>query len=101
VLPARFRDEVAAEVQAAIDYYEADSPAAAVNFEAEFRRILLEVKTHPEHGHRTLRRARRRLFQQGYPYSVIYLIKPDHVYIIAVSHSSQDWGYWVDRVETE
>jgi plasmid stabilization system protein ParE len=100
VLPARFRDEVAAEVQAAIDFYEVDSQTAAANFEAEFRRILREIKTHPEHGSRTLRRARRRLLQ-GYPYSVIYLIKPDYVHIIAVSHSSQEWGYWVKRLEDQ
>jgi plasmid stabilization system protein ParE len=98
---ARFRDEVAAEVQAAIDFYTVDSPAAAANFESEFRRVLQFIKTHPELGSPTLRGARRRRLQQGYPYSVIYLIKPDHVYIIAVSHSSQEWGYWLDRMEDE
>jgi plasmid stabilization system protein ParE len=100
VLPARFRDEVAEEVNAAIDFYEADSVTRAAEFEAEFRRILREIKEHPEHGSRTLWGARRRLLQ-GYPYSVIYFIQPDHVYIVAVSHSSQQGGYWIERLESE
>lgn len=100
MLPARFRDEVAEEVHAAIDYIEADSPTSARNFEAELHRIIQEIKAHPELGSATLRHARRRLLQ-GFPYSVIYFIQRDHVYIIAVSHSSQDWGYWVKRLEDQ
>jgi toxin ParE1/3/4 len=97
VLRARFRDEVAEEVNEAIDFYEADSPTKAADFEAEFRRILREIKEHPELGSLTLRGCRRRLLQ-GFPYSIIYLIRPDHVSIIALSHSSRQWGYWVERV---
>jgi toxin ParE1/3/4 len=99
VLPARFHDDVAEEVNAAIDYYEAHNVTKTADFEAEFRRILREIKEHPERGSGTLRGARRRLLKR-YPYSVIYFTRPDHVYIIAVSHSSQQWGYWVDRLET-
>jgi plasmid stabilization system protein ParE len=100
VLPARFRDEVVEEVYNAIDYYEADSPTVARNFEAEFRRIVREIKEYPQRGSLTLANARRRRLQ-GFPYSVIYLIKPDHVYIVAASHSSQEWGYWVKRLENQ
>jgi plasmid stabilization system protein ParE len=100
VLPARFRDEVVEEVHAATDYYEADSPTAARNFEAEYRRIVKEIKEYPQRGSLTLRNARHRRLQ-GFPYSVVYLIQPDHVYIIAASHSSQEWGYWVKRLEDQ
>ena len=100
MLPARFRDEVAEEVHHAIDYYEADSPTAARNFEVEFRRIVKEVKEYPQRGSPTLANARRRRLH-GFPYSVVYLVKPDHVYIVAVSHSSQEWGYWVKRLEDQ
>lgn len=100
MLRARFRDEVAEEVNAAIDSYEAGSPTKGPEFEAEFRRIVREVKEHPESGHPTLRGARRRLLQ-GYPYSVIYFIEPDHVHIVALSHFSQQWGYWVERLDSE
>ena len=100
MLRARFRDEVAEEVHGAIDFYEADNPTAAVDFEAEFRRLLNEIKEYPELGSPTLRSARRRVFQ-GFPYSLIYVIMPDHVYIVAVSHSSREWGYWVERLESE
>lgn len=100
MLRARYRDEVAAEVNEAIDFYEADSPTKAADFEAEFRRILREIKERPELGSRTLRGARRRLLQ-GFPYSIIYLIMSDHVSIIALSHFSRDWGYWAERVEDQ
>lgn len=100
MLRARFRDEVVEEVHEAIDYYEADSSTRARRFEAEFHRIVQEIKEYPERGSLTLRNARRRQLQ-GFPYSVIYLVKQDHVHIIAASHSSRDWGYWVKRLEDQ
>jgi plasmid stabilization system protein ParE len=100
VLRARFRDEVVEEVHEAIDHYEADSSTVARRFEAEFSRILQEIKEHPERGSPTLRNARRRRLQ-GFPYSVVYVVKQEHVHIIAASHSSRDWGYWVKRLEDE
>jgi plasmid stabilization system protein ParE len=97
---ARFREEVAEEVNDAIDFYEADSETAGGKFEAEFRRVLQEIKAHPERGSPTLGRARRRRLQR-FPYSIIYLIRPDHVYIVAVAHFSREWGYWLDRLEDQ
>lgn len=97
---ARFNEAVAEEVNAAIDFYEAGSPTAGDDFEAEFRRVLQYVKAYPELGSPTFGRARRRKLQR-FPYSIIYLIRPDHVYIVALAHSSREWGYWLDRLEDE
>ena len=100
MLPARFRDEVVEEIHEATDYYEVDSPTVARSFEAEFHRIIQQIKEFHERGSRTLGNARR-MRLQGFPYSVIYLVKQDYVHIIAASHSSRDWGYWVKRLEDE
>lgn len=100
MLPARFRDEVVEEVHDAISHYEATSSTTARRFEAEFRRILQEIKEYPERGSLTLRNTRRRRLH-GFPYSIIYLVRQDHVHIIAASHSSRDWGYWVKRLEDQ
>lgn len=94
----RFHDEVNGEADAAIGFYESDPSSAGDRFEAELRRIIASIRTWPELGSPTLGRARRRILQ-GFPYSVIYQVKSDHVYIIAIAHFKQQWGYWRNRLE--
>ena len=42
----------------------------------------------------------RRLFANGFPYAVIYVAKPDTIWIIAVMHVRREPGYWKDRMAT-
>ncbi len=32
-----------------------------------------------------------------YPYSLVYQVLPDRVYVVAVAHSSRSAGYWQGR----
>jgi plasmid stabilization system protein ParE len=91
-----FHPEAQAEYQAARAWYQSRSPRAAERFEAEMERVLGLVGTNPdmfpkyddEHRFAVLRR---------YPYSVVYQVQPDRVYVIAVAHSSRSAGYWQGR----
>jgi len=40
----------------------------------------------------------RRLFANGFPYAVIYVAKPDAIWIIAVMHVRREPGYWKERL---
>ena len=40
----------------------------------------------------------RRLFANGFPYAVIYVAKPDAIWIIAVMHVRREPGYWKERI---
>ena len=39
----------------------------------------------------------RRLFANGFPYAVIYVVRPDAIWIIAVMHVRREPGYWKER----
>jgi toxin ParE1/3/4 len=40
----------------------------------------------------------RRLFADGFPYAVIYVVRPDAIWIIAVMHVRREPGYWKERM---
>jgi plasmid stabilization system protein ParE len=96
----RFHAEAEAELEDASDFYDRDSESVSEAFEAEAERVVQSILEHPESGHPSLRGTRRK-FLRGYPYSINYVIRPDHIYVYAVAHFSREWGYWLDRMENE
>jgi plasmid stabilization system protein ParE len=96
VADVRFHPEAQAEYQGALAWYQARSRQAADRFEAETERVLTLVASNPglfpryddEHRFAMLRR---------FPYSVVYRVLPDGLYVIAVAHSRRKPGYWHGR----
>lgn len=88
--------EAKAEYDAALAWYRSRSPRAAARFEAEVDRVLGLAEIYPEmypnynddHRYAVLRR---------FPYSVIYQVLPDQIYVVALAHSSRSTGYWLGR----
>jgi plasmid stabilization system protein ParE len=93
----RFHADAEAELEEASDFYDRDSESAGEAFEAEAERVVQSILEYPTSGHPSLRGTRRK-FLHGYPYSINYVIRPDHIYVYAVAHFSRDWGYWLDRM---
>ena len=91
-----FHPEAQTEYEAALAWYQARSPQAAIRFEAEVARILGLIGTSPdlfppyddEHRFAVLRR---------FPYSIIYQPQSGRVFVIAVAHSARKTGYWQGR----
>jgi toxin ParE2 len=94
----RFHVEAEAELEAASDYYDRDSDWAGGAFEAEAWRVVRSIMEYPESGHPGLRGTKRKLLD-GFPYSINYVILPDHIYVYAVAHFSRESGYWLDRMK--
>lgn len=93
-----FHVDVEAEVGEAVEFYDRESPTAGAAFEAELERIVAEIRENPYLGSPALRRARRRLLQ-GFPYAVLYQVRPGDIHVFAVAHFSRQWGYWLDRID--
>lgn len=91
-----FHPEAQAEYDAAIAWYQSRSPRAASRFEAEMDRILGLIEASPKlfpsyddhHRFAVLKR---------FPYSVVYQVQPDQVFVVAVAHSSRSAGDWQGR----
>jgi toxin ParE1/3/4 len=95
-----FHDEADADAQSIHDAFANDSLAKGAKFQAAFMRAVETIQQYPESGHPVVRGIRRKLIR-GYPYSVIYRPSADYVYVIAIAHFKQKWGYWWYRVEQE
>ena len=40
----------------------------------------------------------RRHFRHPFPYAVVYVVKPDHIWVLAVMHFKQPPSHWLHRL---
>ncbi len=88
---------VVADLQEAATFYEREgSPALAVRFLAEFRRVSRLLIEQPAIG--SPRTGGRRGFPLGlFPYTVIYRAEPDEIRILVVKHDRRRPGHGARR----
>jgi plasmid stabilization system protein ParE len=77
-------------------WYEDRSPQAARAFAAELKRGVDLIREAPERWPVSLRRTRRYVLHR-FPYSIVYRLLDDGVWILAVAHSSRRPAYWKSR----
>jgi toxin ParE1/3/4 len=98
VNPVHFSDPAAAELAAAVQWYEQRRVGLGAElFDAVTATITL-IQSHPEVG--ALRRGRlatRQFNVHRFPYKVVYRIREEDIYVVAVAHSSRRPDYWRDR----
>ena len=91
-----FHPEAEAEYRAALAWYQSRSPRAAVRFEAAVEDELGLIGSNPdlfpkyddEHRFAVMHR---------FPYSLVFQVHTDRVYVIAVAHFRRSAGYWQGR----
>jgi plasmid stabilization system protein ParE len=85
------------EFVGAIRYYSEISPELGQRFYREMERLFFEVCADPERFRRFEPPARRH-FSRDFPYAVIYIDKPEFVWIVAVMHMNRRPDYWRKRL---
>lgn len=85
------------EFAAAVRYYSEISPELGGRFYREMERLLREACANPERYWQFDPPARRHL-SGDFPYAIIFLEKPEHVWIVAVMHMNRQPGYWRGRL---
>jgi plasmid stabilization system protein ParE len=91
-----FHPEAEAEYHSAVAWYGARSARVAARFEAAVEQELALIESNPdlfskyddEHRYAVLRR---------FPYSLVFQVQPDRVYVIAVAHAARAPDYWQGR----
>ena len=86
------------EFQEALDYYAGISPELGARFYREMEQLMRDVCERPQ-LFRLFDPPARRHFTDRFPYGVIYLVEPDHIWIVAVMHLHREPGYWRERVK--
>lgn len=95
--PAVFHPEASQEHADVIQYYVAINRELGERLDAEIRRLVSQIGHNPQRFLRLHSLARRAL-AHGFPYSIIYLEQPDHVWIVALMHAKRRPGYWKKRL---
>jgi plasmid stabilization system protein ParE len=99
--PRRYEFHPAADEEffAALRFYrESESSKVASDFESELRRCLTLLLRTPEMAPRLGRKNARGKLLRRFPYTLIYAVEPDLIYILAVAHQNRRPAYWSDRL---
>jgi plasmid stabilization system protein ParE len=91
-----FHPEAEEEFLQAVVRYEAEVPGLGERFHAEFRAATAVLLDYPEIGV-SIDPQLRKLVLDRFPYSVVYSLTADTIYILAVAHERRPPGYWDER----
>jgi len=94
----RYHPHAQQELDDASDHYDSIDLELGDSFLEEINdcisRILMFPLAWPKAQHGSVRRCRTHRF----PYSLIYDLEDEQVFILAVMHESREPNYWVDRL---
>ncbi len=93
-----FHPEAELELYEAALRYETEISGLGVRFGDEVERVIGLLLEHPETGSR-IDESLRHFVLRKFPFSIVYAVAGEHVYIVAVAHSSREPEYWRLRVQ--
>lgn len=93
-----FHPEAEQELYEAALRYETEAAGLGVRFTEEVERVIELLLEHPELGSR-MDESLRHFVLRRFPFSVVYAVIEDSVYIVALAHGSREPNYWRLRVQ--
>jgi plasmid stabilization system protein ParE len=93
-----FHPEAHAEMIEQARYYENRSEGLGTDFLDAVEEAARRIAQSPQTGPTERVNVRKRLVS-GFPFTILYEVQPDRVYIAAVMHQHRRPGYWRTRVE--
>ena len=97
-MKAEFHQVASDEIIETTAYYEDEVPGLGSSFIAEVERVIVILCDQPKIGQRIGTEFRRILLAK-FPYSLIYSIEPERIWVIAAAHHRRRPGYWRERVD--
>lgn len=95
---ANFHPEARAEMRESIDFYEARLEGLGLRFLSAVEQTVERISFHPEAGAPLPGEFRKRIVL-GYPFSIIYHVWDDYIYLVAIAHHHRRPRYWRDRAD--
>ena len=92
-----FHAEALSEMLESGRHYEDKVEALGWDFLTAVEQTTQRIQASPEAGPIQKGDVRRRIVA-GFPFSVLYSIEPDQIFVIAVMHQRRKPQYWVKRV---
>lgn len=91
-----FHPAAAEEIDASATYYDTVLPGLGERFISEVERVTELIRVRHSVG-QPVDKVFRRILLARFPYSMIYSVEADRLWIIAVAHHRRLPGYWRDR----
>src|SRR5215203_5485795 len=91
-----FHPEAKVDLESARAWYRRRSQIAARAFVTEVLRALRSIAISPDAWPQT-RANERRFVLKRFPYSIVYRIRDNEVFITAIAHHRRLPGYWIRR----
>jgi toxin ParE2 len=98
VTEAIFHPEARTEVSESVEFYEARLEGLGLRFLAAVEQTAERILASPEAGAALAGGFRKRIVS-GFPYSIIYRVWEDYVYLVAVAHQHRRPDYWRERAD--
>ncbi len=95
---AVFHPEARAEVSESMEFYEGCLDGLGLRFLAAVEQTAEHISASPEAGSPLAGGFRKRIVC-GFPYTVIYRVWEDYVYLVAVAHQHRRPDYWRHRAD--
>jgi hypothetical protein len=92
-----FHREADAEFIEALQDYTGISPELGNRFYDEIHRLIADACRTPS-TFRFIRKPVRRHFTRAFPYGILYVDRPDDIWILAVMPLHRKPGYWTHRL---
>ena len=95
--PILFHPAARAELDEAVGHYAAQRSGLGVELRAEVESAAVRIQQTPERW-APFTKFTRRFRVRRFPYSVVYVIRPELIVIVAVAHEKRKPGYWQARL---
>lgn len=92
-----FHPQALEEYREATLYYAERDPALATRFVEAVEDAIRRILESPERW-RVLDEDVRRCLTHVFPYGILYIIEPEFILVVAVTHCSRKPSYWKGRV---
>jgi toxin ParE1/3/4 len=93
-----FHPEAELELYEAALRYETEVPDLGRRFGDEVERVVHLLLEHPDLG-ASVDETLRHFVLRKFPFSVVYAVTADLIYILAIAHGSREPEYWRPRVQ--
>ena len=92
-----FHPEARAELNHSVDFYEARQAKLGLEFLEELYSTIQRIIEFPKAYSKQSKNTRRCLTNR-FPFAVIYQIRPNEIFVVAIAHLARKPGYWKERL---
>lgn len=97
-MKSRFHEAAEIELAEAVAYYDARALGLGDRFLAEVKARAELIEQYPEIAPVIDQDVRGKGLDR-FPYTLMYVVETEELFIVAVAHQSKRPGYWMDRLE--